>query len=756
MGFQSFDMREPMSSHKGRKLLIVGLVCSLVIGFTIGILVGHFGIGKESDDGLPSAPGANTGEENPLISDLIMEGINPNNIRDNLKKLTGDVHVAGTPADRQQAEELRLFWEGHGLKANISSYNVLLSYSDDNDPNKAYIYSNDSAQEFETPDRENLTGVNDTFPTPYLAYTPAGNINVTEMVYANYGRLEDFRDLSAIHNISVSGRLVIARFGQISRGEKIRLAEERGALGVILYLDPADYNLNNSKVYPDDWWLPPTGAQRGSTFAGDGDPLTPGYPAIDSAYRYSENTTQPPLPGIPAVTIGYGPAKEFLKIMQGENVPDDWIGGIAVNYTFGPGLLDNKKVGLRTSNRNENRTTYNVFGIIKGSIEPDRYVLLGNHRDSWVYGAIDPTGGTAVMMELSRVMGDLFKSGQWKPRRTIIFCSWGAEEFGLIGSTEWVEEYIKNLGNRAVAYINLDIAVMGNHTLRGLGSPLLYTAMYDAARKVDNPDEDERNAGNHTVFHTWLENHRDPKKTDVPTIGPIGLGSDYASFQMRAGIPCADFRYNYDPKLGIAFYPLYHTAFETFHLLDSIMDRNFEFHSAVGKVCGEILRSLSDSVILPFNMSDYADKLTDMYDSLNTTHGDTLRQRDIRLDYLDEAISQFSTEAIAFNTKVGNIDKTNLVETRMVNDQMMQIERSFLDPSGLPGQPMYRHVIQTSSVFSGDSFPGLVDTIANAETDDTEDRWEVVKQHLSVVTFTIQSAASTLRDVTDFISAVET
>ncbi|KAL5009288.1 hypothetical protein ScPMuIL_014869 [Solemya velum] len=471
--------------------------------------------------------------------------------------------------------------------------------------------------------------------------------------------------------------------------------------------------------------------------------------------QYSENTTSQPLPGIPAVTIGYGAAEYFLRIMGGRQAPEGWVGGIPVTYSLGPDLRDSRKIRLSTSNKNSRRKTYNAFGIIKGFVEPDRYVLMGNHRDAWVLGSIDPSSGTALMMEVSRVMGELVKSGEWKPRRSIIFCSWGAEEFGLIGSTEWVEEYIKNLENRAVAYINVDLVTdlhQRNHTLRSLGSPLLYDVIYDATKKVENPNPNEVERGHRSVFETWLENKPRADNPNSPVISSMGSGSDYAMFQMRAGVPSLDVRYTYRSEWGMSSYPLYHTAYETFHLVDQIMDRGFKFHAAVGRVCGEIIRSLSDSLIIPFNLVEYGNKLRENYESLVKGYGDIFHRENIPLDVLNTTIQGFRLVVTAFHRAANNVDKSNPILTRMINDQLIQFEGSFLDPAGLPGRPLYRHVIQSTSSangYAGVSFPGLVDTVTHAQTG--MGSWEEVKKHLSVVIFTIRSAASTLKEVTDFM-----
>ncbi|XP_022242586.1 N-acetylated-alpha-linked acidic dipeptidase 2-like [Limulus polyphemus] len=260
-------------------------------------------------------------------------------------------------------------------------------------------------------------------------------------VYVNYGRIEDFEELEKL-GINVSGKICIARYGKLYRGNKVENAQIRGAVGVVLFSDPSEVARNGTEpqnVFPNSWWVPGTAIQRGNIKLVKGDPVTPNYPSVDGAFRYKPEEVN--IPRIPCQPIGYNDAWNILKLMDGQAVPDNWKGLLNITYRYGPGFKPEnraRKLRLVVNNEYTSKVIYNVIGVIRGMVEPDRYVLVGNHRDAWSHGAVDPSSGTSQLLELTRVMGGLLMDG-WRPRRTLVFGSWGAEEFGLIGSTEWVE-----------------------------------------------------------------------------------------------------------------------------------------------------------------------------------------------------------------------------------------------------------------------------------------------------------------------------
>nr|XP_022329273.1 N-acetylated-alpha-linked acidic dipeptidase 2-like [Crassostrea virginica] len=749
-------------STQARRKLILWVLIAGVVGLGFGMIIGRFGFCDQTEEN--SAPGISDAivqEADPGITAEILNQVNSDNIRHYLQKLSENPHLAGTDADYQQARELRDFWKSVGLdEAFITPYDVLLSYPETQDKskmNQIFVYDASNQELWKSDLYEPILDPSENkshVVPPFNAYSAPGDVSSSELVYVNYGRVEDYRWLAQNTSINVTGKIVLARYGKIFRGDKANQAHLHGAKGIIIYSDPADYAVDGetSQVYPRDWWLPPSGTQRGTILLGSGDPLTPGYPATEHAYRLNE--TEAHLPQIPCHPIGYGVAKNLLGYMGGTEVPADWRGALNLTYRYGGSLINSaSRVRIRISTKNEKKRTYNVFGVIRGRVEPDRYVLLGNHRDAWVFGAIDPSSGTAVMKEVSRVMGNLVKANKWRPRRTIIFCSWGAEEYGLIGSTEWIEQYVKNLAARAVAYLNVDIAVQGNYSLRSLGTPLLYSAIYDATKKIPNPDDQDMTKK--TVYDKWFASFPDTAQ-GLPRISDMGSGSDYAPFIKRVGLPCVDIRYTYNTnQYKISSYPLYHSKYETFKVVDEIMDRGFKRHQAVGQTWAELARNLADSLIIPFKVQDYAKKLQQLIKQLEDDFGQLMKSNGIEFDLLYNVSNRFTTETTAFQKFVDSVDKKDPFAIRKVNDQLIQLERAFIDPQGLPGRPLARHVLFAESsvnTYAGSSFPGLADGMFEIEgSPDEARRWEIVRKHFSVILYTIESAASTLRDVHKFM-----
>ncbi|VDI45655.1 N-acetylated-alpha-linked acidic dipeptidase [Mytilus galloprovincialis] len=582
----------------------------VLVATVLGILIGRYALCK-TDKSVDANNKVTPAWDNlspyylkdgdPAIREELMNSIDANNIRQYLKGLSENPHLAGTPADRKQAKELEKFWKDNGMdEVFITPYDVLLSYpntTDESIMNQIQILNGSGDIQYASPLYEDILDPSENKSNvvpPFNAYSAPGIVNSSELIYVNYGRVEDYRYLEDNTSVNVSGKIVIARYDKIFRGDKVQQATRHGAIGIIIYSDPADYSNGQTKdVYPHSIWLPPSGTQRGTVKKTDGDPLTPGYPATETAYRLGENDPSMNLPTIPVHPIGYGIARELFDKMTGTaNLPASWRGAMNVTYRIG-GPLNKKdwKVRMRISTSNKKRTIHNVFGIIRGDIEPDRYVLMGNHRDAWVFGAIDPSSGTAVMKEISRVMGNLVKSKKWRPRRSIIFCSWGGEEYGLIGSNEWVEQFVKNLQTRSVAYVNVDIAVGGNYSLSVAASPLLNSVIYNITKKMPSPDMQNTYS---SLYLKWAHDHPDEDDITKPSIDVAGSGSDFAPFVQLAGVPICDI--SYSTKTG--GYPLYHSKYETFNVVDKLMDPGFKLVCTQSKIWVYSSTKMVDSFIV--------------------------------------------------------------------------------------------------------------------------------------------------------------
>ncbi|ERE79986.1 glutamate carboxypeptidase 2-like isoform 2 [Cricetulus griseus] len=432
--------------------LVLAFSGIFIIGFVFGWFI------KSSSDSTNIVP-------HPGMKKAFLHELKAENIKKFLYNFTRTPHLAGTEHNFKLAKQIQAQWKEFGLDSvELSHYDVLLSYPNKTHPNYISIIDEDRNEIFNTslselppPGYENISDV----VPPFSAFSPQGTPE-GDLLYVNYARIEDFFKLERDMKINCSGKIVIARYGKVFRGNKVKNAQLAGAKGVILYSDPADYVVPGVKSYPDGWNLPGGGVQRGNVLNlnGAGDPLTPGYPANEYAYRH-ELTEALGLPSIPVHPIGYDDAKKLLEHMGGPAPPDSWKGGLNVPYNVGPGFAGNfskQRVKLHIHSYSKVTRIYNVIGTLKGAIEPDRYVILGGHRDAWVFGGIDPQSGAAVVHEIVRSFGKLKTEG-WRPRRTILFASWDAEEFGLLGSTEWAEEHSRLLHERGVAYINADSSI---------------------------------------------------------------------------------------------------------------------------------------------------------------------------------------------------------------------------------------------------------------------------------------------------------
>uniref|UniRef100_H2Z1S5 glutamate carboxypeptidase II n=1 Tax=Ciona savignyi TaxID=51511 RepID=H2Z1S5_CIOSA len=681
-----------------------------VVGVGLGVIIGYF------SHPAPAAPIYPT--ENPTISKQLMDEMKAENIMNNLKTLTSRPHIAG----REQEEIVLVDWiKQQWTEAGIDSivvhpYDVLLSYPKQNDSNYVSIKLANGT-EIEQSQRKELVidaEQNDqNVVDPFNAYSPPGEPEA-ELVYVNYATIGNFNALNRTYNISTAGKICISRYGRIFRGDKAINAELNGCIGLILYSDPLDYTVPWSGVYPEDWFLPPTGAQRGTLWVDNGDPRTPNYPSIRDAWHQSNSSLT--LPKIPVTPIGYIDAIKYLSKMGGPEVPKYWRGGMNITYRFGPGFAEehvNSLMKMSVKTTNQVATIHNVIGYVRGAVEPDRYVLLGNHRDAWVFGAIDPSSGTATLMELVRGFGAMLKRG-WRPRRTLVFCSWGAEEYGLIGSTEWVEELQKQLQARAVAYLNVDMAVRGNFSFSANGVASLSQAVFDAAKTVPNPNPSEISSGRPTVYDTWKSIY---PAADKPLFYGLGAGSDYAAFLQVIGIPSVDMRYTYDQSIGINTYPVYHSVYDTFELVSKFVDPGFKIHLAMAQVWGELARKLADVPILPFDCRLYAIDLIKKRYLLRLSYRSKMESNGINLSQLDDAIATFFNAANNIHERIASIDLTKHV-------------------TSAPSQ---------HNRYGSTAFPAVVDAMFDIDVDpDQAGRWDEVRRQYSILVFHILSAAATL------------
>ncbi|XP_063294336.1 aminopeptidase NAALADL1 [Pelobates fuscus] len=730
---------------------IVGGVFGGAVILAIGLLIGHFGISKKSPKWVDEL---SQDIDEKFIKEFIKE-VDNKEIENNLKVLSKRPHMATTDGDTALVKWILQRWtdKDSGLdEAKEEIYDVYLSFPDKNNPNNIKVLTPTGASVFTSRlTEENLNENDQSDPEvtkPYAAYAPKGNPK-GKLVYANQGKMSDFESLSK--KINLTGTIAIVRYGGAGRSTKAINAHHFGVVGLIVYTDPKDINDGNadpSQTYPHSWYMPPSGVERGSYTEDFGDLLTFFSPAKNYTYRINESDIKG-IPPIPTQPIGFEDAKTLICQLAGDDAPSDWQGSLGCQYKLGPGFLaggiyTNNDVQVNVYNYAEVRPSANVMGMIRGTVEPDRYIMYGNHRDSWVHGAIDPSSGTAVMLEITRILGTKVKQGKWRPRRTIIFGSWGAEEFGLIGSTEFAEEYYSKLRDRTAAYINVDISVFANATLRAQGTPPVQGVIFEAAKQVQTP------VPSLSVYDNWIR-HFNRSSTVynklIPQLGTLGAGSDYAPFLHYLGISCMDLAYTYDrSKTSARIYPAYHTAFDTFDYTAKHIDPGFTSHQAVARTAGNVLLRLSDSLVLPLAPIDYWETLDSYYNAAESNMKAELSNRKIPLEPLKTAVARYKAASEDLRRTIENLKDTQTtpLKIRMINDQLMLVERAFINHYAFQDLPYFSHVIWAPRTSSVPSFPGLANAYSKAVSTGLLEDWNQVHHHLTIVITAIDNAASTL------------
>ena len=432
----------------------------------------------------------------------------------------------------------------------------------------------------------------------FNAYSGSG-VSEAEVVFAGYGLPADYRTLDSA-GVSVEGKIVLARYGRAFRGIKAREAEARGAVGLLLYSDPENDGFVRGEVYPDGPMRPARGVQRGSVLNATGDPSTPTSPSLLGAPRVPEEQMVG-VARIPVVPIGYGAAEALLQPLGGPEAPESWQGGLDLTYRLGPGPT-RARVEVRTeSGEAAYHSAYNTIAVVEGADWPDEWVVIGAHRDAWSPGAIDNASGTASVVEVARAFGAAAALGM-RPRRTVVFATWDAEEWGIIGSIEWVEAHAERLRASVVAYVNQDAPVSGS-SFGAAASPELKELAREAARRVDEP------ARGGTVYDAWLtrvtERLGDPDVDPEPLpVGDLGGGSDHKGFYQHLGIPAIGF--GFGGAGGV-----YHSMYDTPRWMQEYGDPGYLYHAAVARVAAVVVSRLANADILPYDFVELADVVRD-------------------------------------------------------------------------------------------------------------------------------------------------
>jgi len=636
---------------------------------------------------------------------------------EHLRTLTQAPHMAGTPEDKATADYVARKFREAGLETEIVEYRVWMNY-----PQEISVdVTAPASVKMHGPSPEHVATdayQDDPRVAPgFNGMSPSGDAEA-EVVYANYGTPEDFDRLEKA-KVDVHGKIVLVRYGKNFRGVKVFVAQERGAAGVLIYSDPADDGFKHGDSYPLGPWRPESGIQRGSVgymFFYPGDPTTPGIASIPSL---PDSKRVPPakaeqLPSIPVTPLSYKDARPILEALNGPAAPAEWQGAAPFTYHDGPGPV---RVKIHLKQDYQFRTIWDVIGRIKGSGSPEEWVVAGNHRDAWVYGAVDPNSGTTAMLEAVHGLGELLKTG-WRPRRSLVFGSWDAEEEGLIGSTEWGEQHAFEL-ERAVVYLNTDAAVSGadftasavpslkeflRQVARGVASPsggTVYSAWHDAVAGKASTVQTE-------AIGTTPRPPAAQLRADVP-VGDLGSGSDYTVFLQHLGVPATDVSTS-------GPYGVYHSAFDNFAWFKKFGDPSFEYEQQMARIFGLEALRMADCDALPFDFEEYGNEIA-VYIREATAKADLrLGKGKLDLAEAEKAATRLATAGAAIMKKQNKLPK----DLGRLNQSLRDAERAFLLPAGLPDRPWFRHAIYAPGRYTGYAavvIPGVNEAIDRGSRD---------------------------------------
>jgi len=674
-----------------------------------------------------------------------VNNVNTTYIQKMHKIFAKEPHLAGTQRNTELGQFMVSEWKQFGFdRVEAKEYDVLLSYPRSpanislKDENGKIIHQLTTTEEAFYPEENSTDSV-----YPFNAYSNSGDVEA-EYVFINFGDVKDHMWL-ADHMVSVGGKICIAKYGATFRGEKARLAFLYGCVGLLLYGDPEDFNKGGGG-YPKTWDLPPGAIPRGNILNVKGDPLTRLYPAREGMYRRKVEEADY-LSKIPVQPISYMDAKVLLESMDGDVVPDpDWQGGM--NFTYRITSKTKRKIRMIIDTPKERRKIQNIVGTIKGEVEPDRIVLIGNHRDAWVYGAGDPSSGTACLMEVARTMSTMLKGG-WRPRRTIMLVSWDAEEYGLMGSAEWVQDYGAVLGSRGIAYINVDIGVSGNYSIRAKSSPQLADKLFEVAKTFPDPDHNIFEETKNSLYDAWVHKFPSNKIAGEPVVRRLGSGSDFTKFYATLGMAAVDLRYTFDETTGLTQYPSYHTIYDNLQYYNRFVDPDYRYHTVVTKMLLQVTLGIADDFIIPFNITRYCSQIVNDTDAFEYSYMEMMAPKNVTMEPVRKAALSLLKAAQEFQKRLNDVNKNSCLEVRRFNDQLMQFERAFIVPEGLPQLLAdSKHILYSpyrKTLFKGGAFPSLSSLLYDIQLFE-KDYWGKVQEVISQIVFAINNAEQVISD----------
>jgi N-acetylated-alpha-linked acidic dipeptidase len=700
------------------------------------------------------------------------------NLREDMRRLSARPHNVGSPYDKDNAEWMLSQFKQWGLDAQIETFYVLFPTPKER-ALELVAPTTFKAKLQEPAVAEDPTSNQQAEQLPtYNAYSIDGDVTAP-LVYVNQGVRADYERLDRM-GVSVKGAIVIARYGGAWRGIKPKVAAEHGAVGCIIYSDPANDGYAPGEVFPKGPFRPEDGVQRGGvndTFYG-GDPLTPGVGATKDAKRLPIQGN-PIITKIPVMPISYGDAQPLLAAIGGQTVPREWRGGLPITYHVGPGPA---KVHLKVSSNWDIKPIYDVIARIPGSEFPDQWILRGNHHDAWVNGAEDPISGMVTVLEEARSMGQLLKQG-WKPKRTILFCAWDGEEPGLLGSTEWVETHQDELRKKAVMYLNSDSTARGFLGMEG--SHTLEHFINGVARDVSDPETKLtlwKRAQLEAIAHPEGESDRSEARSRSDLrIDALGDGSDYSPFLDFAGIASLNLGFYGETSGGI-----YHSIYDDFYWYTHFADTDFVYGRALSQTAGTALMRMADAELLPFDFHNFADTIHGYVGELKKLLKD--RQTEIEetnkeldegvfaatadprkpsappapkavppylnfapLENADTTLTQSAdrfTKTLAAARAKGEIDPQTLAE---VNALLIQSERRLTLDAGQPLRPWYKHMIYAPGAYTGYGVKTLPTVREALEQDD----WKQAEEQVPVVAKVLVDEAALIDTVAGLLGGTK-
>jgi N-acetylated-alpha-linked acidic dipeptidase len=618
---------------------------------------------------------------------------------------TAEPHPAGSARNNELARHIARLWKQQGWEdVRVHRYDVM-----DTHPRSvsvemiAPVYFKPSLRE-DAYDIDADTK-NPRVRSAFTGMSASGEVTAS-VVYAHSGNPEDYEVLRK-HGIDVRGKIVLVRYSNpySYRGFKALTAEREGAAAIIIYSDPAEDGYKRGKVFPEGPWGPESHIQRGAItydFLVAGDPLTPGWPSLPGAKRISAKQSRS-VPRIIALPMSWRDARPLLENMDGPEAPREWQGGLPIKYRLGGEAV---RLHLKVDMDNSIKPNYVVEARLRGSELPDEWIVLGNHRDAWEFGGVDPSSGTASMMEMTRALGQL-KRQAIRPKRTLVVCSWDGEEVALTGSTEWGEHFAREIKQKMIAYINVDSSVSGPN-FRPSAVASLAPLIVEVSRSVDAPS-------GKSLYEEWRDSInrerkekgevRDSELVDVR----IGSGSDHTVFLNHLG----------RPTVGLTFdgpYGVYHSVYDDHYWMAKIGDPEFRYHALMSVYWGAMALRLANADILPFDFVFYADKLSEFVEEIARRED---AKKNLDLSSVFERINEMKIAAEGFRREA----EENLASGRLsrpqskgINRRIFQFESNWLHAPGIPGRPWFKHLLYAARyTYAHLELPALTEAVESGD-----------------------------------------